>query len=61
MTDNCEDTCIGYNTLYAASGLPREEVDNGKDLPEGRRLWCWLILCDDGECGMFISLVSDLL
>lgn len=41
-------TCIGYNTLYAASGLPREEVFNGKDLPEGRRLWCWLILCDDG-------------
>ncbi|KAJ5082526.1 hypothetical protein N7532_011569 [Penicillium argentinense] len=41
-------TCIGYNTLFAASGLPKGELNNGKDLPEGRRLWSWLILCDDG-------------
>lgn len=28
--------------------VPKETNDNGKDLPEGRRLWNWLILCDDG-------------
>ena len=22
--------------------------ENGKDLPEGTRVWTWLILCDDG-------------
>ncbi|KAJ5883600.1 uncharacterized protein N7473_010486 [Penicillium subrubescens] len=38
-------TCVGYNTLFVAPGVP---VENGKDLPEGTRLWSWLILCDDG-------------
>lgn len=28
--------------------VPKEINANGKDLPEGRRLWNWLILCDDG-------------
>ena len=42
------DTCIGYNTLFVTTGLSREETENGKDLPEGKRLWSWLILCDDG-------------
>ncbi|KAJ5975821.1 hypothetical protein N7481_009528 [Penicillium waksmanii] len=43
-------TCIGYNTLFATSdtSIPREEMNNGQDLPEGRRLWTWLVLCDDG-------------
>ncbi|KAJ5166939.1 uncharacterized protein N7482_005720 [Penicillium canariense] len=38
-------TCVGYNTLFVAPDVP---VVNGKDLPEGTRLWSWLILCDDG-------------
>ncbi|XHG06833.1 hypothetical protein AWENTII_010011 [Aspergillus wentii] len=38
-------TCIGYNSLYV---IPHVEIDNGKDLPDGKRLWSWLILCDDG-------------
>lgn len=42
------DTCIGYNTLYTGSNVPRQELDNGEDLPEGRRIWSWLILTEDG-------------
>ncbi|KAE8348855.1 hypothetical protein BDV28DRAFT_142567 [Aspergillus coremiiformis] len=38
-------TCIGYNSLYV---VPNVEFPNGQDLPNGRRLWSWLILCDDG-------------
>lgn len=39
------DTCIGYNALYVIPGV---DNSNGKDLPDGFRLWCWLILFDDG-------------
>jgi hypothetical protein len=39
------DTCIGYNSLYV---VPSVETPNGQGLPDGRRLWSWLILCDDG-------------
>ncbi|KAJ5682395.1 hypothetical protein N7462_005560 [Penicillium macrosclerotiorum] len=46
-------TCIGYNTLFVAPGVP---VDNGQDLPEGTRLWTWLVLCDDGTV---ISIQED--
>ncbi|PWY89725.1 hypothetical protein BO70DRAFT_384793 [Aspergillus heteromorphus CBS 117.55] len=38
-------TCVGYNSLYV---IPHLDMSNGKELPEGRRLWAWLILCDDG-------------
>ncbi|PYH95975.1 ADP-ribosylation factor [Aspergillus ellipticus CBS 707.79] len=38
-------TCVGYNSLYV---VPHVDMSNGKELPEGRRLWAWLILCDDG-------------
>ena len=39
------DTCIGYNSLYTVSGLT---LHNGPGLPDGKRLWSWLLLCDDG-------------
>ncbi|KAA8651956.1 uncharacterized protein ATNIH1004_000856 [Aspergillus tanneri] len=38
-------TCVGYNSLYVLSNY---DSTNGKGLPDGRRLWSWLILCDDG-------------
>lgn len=47
-TDSAVDTCIGYNTLFVTPGVPKETNENGRDLPEGKRLWNWLILCDDG-------------
>lgn len=43
------DTCIGYNTLYVGSHVPESELSNGETLPEGQRLWSWLILTDDGK------------
>lgn len=41
------DTCIGYNSLYAVK-INGREIDNGKGLPNGKRVWCWIILCNDG-------------
>ncbi|CAL5871156.1 uncharacterized protein PFLUO_LOCUS5402 [Penicillium psychrofluorescens] len=38
-------TCVGYNTLFV---VPHMHMPNGKDLPDGRRLWSWLILFEDG-------------
>ncbi|KAL2828493.1 hypothetical protein BDW59DRAFT_143197 [Aspergillus cavernicola] len=38
-------TCIGYNSLYV---IPNLDMPNQKGLPDGRRLWSWLILFDDG-------------
>ncbi|EAU39012.1 conserved hypothetical protein [Aspergillus terreus NIH2624] len=39
------NTCTGYNSLHV---VPNVNVSNGKHLPDGIRLWSWLILCDDG-------------
>ncbi|OQE41407.1 hypothetical protein PENCOP_c005G06886 [Penicillium coprophilum] len=38
-------TCIGYNTLFV---IPTLSQPNAKDLPDGKRLWTWLIQCNDG-------------
>ncbi|KEY82784.1 hypothetical protein BA78_4925 [Aspergillus fumigatus] len=38
-------TCVGYNSLYV---VPNVGISNGRDLPDGKRLWSWLILCNDG-------------
>lgn len=40
------DMCIGYNSVYAVSGV---DFGNPSALPEGKRVWAWLILCDDGQ------------
>ncbi|KAH8697412.1 hypothetical protein BGW36DRAFT_167682 [Talaromyces proteolyticus] len=40
-------TCIGYNSLYAVK-IGDRAISNGKGLPDGKRLWSWIILCDDG-------------
>lgn len=42
------DTCIGYNTLFVVPDVPKKDMDNGEDLPDGKRIWNWLILTDDG-------------
>ncbi|KAJ6164016.1 hypothetical protein N7470_002688 [Penicillium chermesinum] len=41
-------TCLGYDTLFVAEGVSPGMNENGRDLPEGTRIWTWLILCDDG-------------
>ena len=37
--------CLGYNSLFTVNGV---KLDNGINKPEGKRIWTWLILCDDG-------------
>jgi hypothetical protein len=37
--------CLGYNSLFTVPGV---KLDNGLNRPEGKRIWCWLVLCDDG-------------
>ena len=40
------DTCIGYNCLYVIPGV---DNPNGKALPDGLRIWSWLVLFEDGK------------
>ncbi|EON61382.1 hypothetical protein W97_00596 [Coniosporium apollinis CBS 100218] len=42
--------CLGYNSLHGVRAkLPHEaiEQDSSEDLPEGKRVWTWLLLCED--------------
>ena len=38
--------CLGYNSLFTIKDV---QLDNGLNKPEGKRIWCWLVLCDDGN------------
>ncbi|KAI9691854.1 MAG: hypothetical protein M1822_007926 [Bathelium mastoideum] len=51
--------CIGYNALYNVRLKPSadvEEKQRQQDLPEGKRIWNWLLLCDDRTV---ISITED--
>ncbi|KAL3467926.1 ADP-ribosylation factor [Aspergillus heterothallicus] len=37
--------CIGYNSVSVVPGV---DISNGNNLPNGLRLWTWLLHCDDG-------------
>jgi hypothetical protein len=37
--------CLGYNSIFTIKGV---KLDNGLNKPEGKRIWTWLVLCDDG-------------
>ncbi|KAL5114679.1 hypothetical protein ACEQ8H_007412 [Pleosporales sp. CAS-2024a] len=44
--------CLGYNSLHNIRTKPREdahndELDRTQDLPHGKRVWNWLLLCED--------------
>jgi hypothetical protein len=41
------DTCIGYNSLYTVN-IDGEVINNGNGRPDGKRIWCWIVLCNDG-------------
>jgi hypothetical protein len=50
--------CLGYNTLHATHedvgfGNPKQRES---DLPAGRRIWSWLLLCEDKTV---ISITED--
>ncbi|KAI9851986.1 MAG: hypothetical protein M1824_002202 [Vezdaea acicularis] len=59
-------TCVGYNSLHHIGALgPALEAENQHlgvstpaqpDKPSGKRVWSWLILCDDGTV---ISIYED--
>ncbi|KAH3918513.1 hypothetical protein HBI56_134530 [Parastagonospora nodorum] len=44
--------CLGYNSLHNVRTKPPEdehndETDRGRDVPHGKRVWNWLLLCED--------------
>jgi hypothetical protein len=43
------DVCMGYNTLHITEPAPSsDEIDEfSEDLPSCKRVWTWLILCED--------------
>ncbi|MCJ1420907.1 hypothetical protein MMC32_007266 [Xylographa parallela] len=43
--------CIGYNSLYnttATLKIDPEATQKNQNRPAGKRVWTWLVLCDDG-------------
>ena len=36
--------CLGYNSVFTVKDV---KLDNGPTKPAGKRIWTWLILCDD--------------
>jgi hypothetical protein len=44
--------CLGYNSLHNVRTKPPEHQDDGeasrsRDVPHGKRVWNWLLLCED--------------
>ncbi|KAF2667478.1 hypothetical protein BT63DRAFT_480436 [Microthyrium microscopicum] len=41
--------CLGYNTLHITEPAPsQDEIDEfSEDLPKCKRVWSWLVLCED--------------
>lgn len=44
--------CLGYNSLHNVRTKPPEdehndEADRKRDVPHGKRVWNWLLLCED--------------
>ncbi|TKA57594.1 hypothetical protein B0A49_10699 [Cryomyces minteri] len=41
--------CLGYNSLYSVPTERREDEypQSHRDLPDGKRVWTWLLLCED--------------
>lgn len=37
--------CLGYNSIFTIPGV---DFANGSNKPGGKRIWSWLVLCDDG-------------
>jgi hypothetical protein len=45
------DVCIGYNSLHNVqtrqTDTHPEKADRSQDMPHGKRVWNWLLLCED--------------
>lgn len=63
------DVCIGMNNLHnvetptlsyeSPCSDVEDDFDDADYDPEGKRLWCWLVLCDDGKNLTLIKLFSN--
>ena len=52
-------TCLGYNSLsnvQVDAGMDEDQLKSNK--PAGKRVWTWLVLCDDGNVQMIGSILS---
>jgi hypothetical protein len=52
-------TCIGFNSIYQTPGqtpLPDNQIMSNK--PAGKRIWAWLVLCDDGTASLARTLLA---
>lgn len=50
LTNPIVDVCLGYNALHNVPHRKDPEdpaVDMQRDRPTGKRVWTWLILCED--------------
>jgi hypothetical protein len=47
--------CLGYNSIFS---VPKVQFQKSPSLPDSKRIWCWLILCDDGMSAQFMELDS---
>lgn len=52
MLTTCPVVCLGYNSLHnvrskRASDPDDGGIDNSQDIPYGKRVWNWLLLCED--------------
>lgn len=51
--------CLGFNTLHNGWTSKKRDVEGegrARDLPHGKRVWSWLLLCSDGRAGCNNSL-----
>jgi hypothetical protein len=43
--------CLGYNSLHNVrtkrADYHDDELDDNRDVPHGKRVWSWLVLCED--------------
>lgn len=50
-TEQPVDVCLGYNSLHDVRtkniDAHDDEVDSSRDVPHGKRVWNWLLLCED--------------
>jgi hypothetical protein len=51
LADEPADVCIGYNLLHDVQTRQPdnhpERADRSQDMPHAKRVWNWLILCED--------------
>lgn len=47
--ENGEDTDYEDEWEWSGDKDGKASMDKGENYPQGKRLWSWLVLCDDGN------------